>query len=277
MNINTKTPISYYGGKQNMLRHILPLIPAHKLYCEPFFGGGAVYFAKQPSPIEVINDRNDFVINFYRVLKLRFDELKAEVEASLSSRSIHRKAGYIMRNPAGYDEVKLAWACWYLCNNSFVGKINGGWKYDSTENKDCQGLRNRKRLFSPQLVKRIELTQIECNDAVTVIRSRDKAHTFFYIDPPYIDSDQGHYKGYTRFQYMRLLVVLSQVKGKFLLSGFRSDIIKLAAAKYGWVIKEFNQTSPAMRNYTGGDMTRDKKTELLIMNYTLADKQYSLL
>jgi DNA adenine methylase len=82
-NINTKTPISYYGGKQNMLQHILPLIPPHKLYCEPFFGGGAVYFAKMPSQIEVINDKNDFVINFYRCLKLRFDELKAEVEASL--------------------------------------------------------------------------------------------------------------------------------------------------------------------------------------------------
>ena len=53
-----KTPITYYGGKQSMLSIILPMIPEHNLYCEPFFGGGAVFFAKEPSKIEVINDTN---------------------------------------------------------------------------------------------------------------------------------------------------------------------------------------------------------------------------
>ena len=43
-----KTPISYYGGKQTMLKHILPLIPDHKLYTEAFCGGAAVLFAKKP-------------------------------------------------------------------------------------------------------------------------------------------------------------------------------------------------------------------------------------
>jgi DNA adenine methylase len=42
-----KTPITYYGGKQNLISTILPLILKDKnLYCEPFFGGGAVFFAK---------------------------------------------------------------------------------------------------------------------------------------------------------------------------------------------------------------------------------------
>mgnify|MGYP000216877373 CR=1 FL=1 len=50
-----KTPITYYGGKQTLLKYLLPLIPQHKLYCEPFFGGGAVFFAKPKSDVEVIN------------------------------------------------------------------------------------------------------------------------------------------------------------------------------------------------------------------------------
>ncbi|HEU0226617.1 MAG TPA: DNA adenine methylase [Arachidicoccus soli] len=49
-----KTPISYYGGKQSMLKHILPLIPEHTVYVEPFFGGGAVFRAKEPKNVEVI-------------------------------------------------------------------------------------------------------------------------------------------------------------------------------------------------------------------------------
>ena len=59
-----RTPISYYGGKQTMLPHILPLIPEHQIYVEPFFGGGAVFWAKQPAKAEIINDFNANVVNF---------------------------------------------------------------------------------------------------------------------------------------------------------------------------------------------------------------------
>ncbi|MDR1937317.1 MAG: DNA adenine methylase [Tannerellaceae bacterium] len=74
--IELKTPITYYGGKQQMLRHILPLIPKHRIYVEPFFGGGAVFWGKEPAKVEFINDHDGEVINFYRVLKLQFPELK---------------------------------------------------------------------------------------------------------------------------------------------------------------------------------------------------------
>ena len=67
-----KTPISYYGGKQNMLKEILPRIPEHTIYTEAFFGGGAVFFAKPPVKSETINDTNNMVVNFYDVLKLDY-------------------------------------------------------------------------------------------------------------------------------------------------------------------------------------------------------------
>lgn len=277
MEINTKTPLCYYGGKQNMLKEILPLIPDHKVYVEPFFGGGALYFAKQPSEIEIINDKNDFVINFYRVLKLRFDDLKKEVEASLSSRSIHRKANWIMKNAAQYDEVKLAWACWYILNYSFSAKIGGGWRYDSVQNKDCQVMINRKERFNYDLVRRLELTQIECNDAIKVMQSRDHRHSFFYIDPPYIDSDQGHYKGYTRPMFTELLQACEKMQGRFMLSHFPNDLIDDFAARNGWVIKSFDKCNYATRTPTDTGTTKKRKTEILVMNYTIESKQMTLI
>ncbi|MGB0976434.1 MAG: DNA adenine methylase, partial [Prolixibacteraceae bacterium] len=60
-----KAPISYYGGKQNLVKIILPLFPKHTLYAEPFIGGGAIFWSKRPSQIEVINDTNRELINFY--------------------------------------------------------------------------------------------------------------------------------------------------------------------------------------------------------------------
>ncbi len=59
-----KTPTSYYGGKQNLVRHILPLIPDHTVYTEPFVGGGAIFWSKPPSTTEIINDYNRELINF---------------------------------------------------------------------------------------------------------------------------------------------------------------------------------------------------------------------
>ena len=52
-----------------MITKILPLIAEHKVYCEPFFGGGAIFFAKEPAQVEVINDTNKEVVNFYRIVK----------------------------------------------------------------------------------------------------------------------------------------------------------------------------------------------------------------
>ena len=48
-----------------MLKHILPLIPPHRIYIEPFCGGAAVFFAKQPAQLSIINDTNKEIVNFY--------------------------------------------------------------------------------------------------------------------------------------------------------------------------------------------------------------------
>ena len=87
-----KTPITYYGGKINMLKEILPKIPSHRIYTEAFFGGGAVFFAKEPVESEVINDTNNMVVNFYEIVKTDFDALKTKIEATLFSRASYTVA-----------------------------------------------------------------------------------------------------------------------------------------------------------------------------------------
>jgi DNA adenine methylase len=65
MKFRLKTPITYYGGKQQLCQIILDLIPEHQLYCEPFCGGAAIFFAKEPAKVEIINDTNRELINFF--------------------------------------------------------------------------------------------------------------------------------------------------------------------------------------------------------------------
>ncbi len=109
-----KTPFSYYGGKQNMAAKILNLLPEHNLYCEPFCGGAAIFWAKQPSNVEVLNDTNQELINFYRVVQNDFVSIEKMIKISLHSRYLHRQAKVIYENPDMFNEVKRAWAVWLL-------------------------------------------------------------------------------------------------------------------------------------------------------------------
>ena len=114
-----KTPISYYGGKQNLISTILPLFPSHKLYAEPFVGGGAVFWAKNRSEVEVINDTNRELINFYEVVQNEFVELEKMIRISLHSRSLHKDAQVVYDNPHMFTRIKRAWAVWVLASQSF--------------------------------------------------------------------------------------------------------------------------------------------------------------
>ncbi len=78
-----RTPITYWGGKQSLAARILTLIPPHTTYVEPFFGGGAVFFQKAKSHVEVINDLNRFVVNFYQQARDNFPALQKRIRATL--------------------------------------------------------------------------------------------------------------------------------------------------------------------------------------------------
>ncbi len=110
MKAKLKTPLVYYGGKQTMLKHILPLIPKHSTYTEAYVGGGSVLFAKEPCRFEVINDLNGEIVNFYRVCKLQPETLKKEIETSLHSRELHAHAYHIYKHPTFFNPVQRAWA-----------------------------------------------------------------------------------------------------------------------------------------------------------------------
>jgi len=260
-----KTPISYYGGKQSLVSKILPLIPEHSIYIEPFFGGGAVFWAKQKSKTEVVNDVNMNIVNFYEVLKHNYFDLRKKVEATLHSRDTYKKALIIYECPWLFpdDNVLRAWAFWVVTNQGFSARI-GSWGYD--KEKRAVTIQNKIDSFQEELSERIRYTQIECNEAHKVISSRDSEDSFAYVDPPYIDSNQGHYGGYTHEHFRRDLDALVAMKGKFLLSTYPSDILSEYIEKNGWYSKEIDMPLSASYN---GSIKRRRKVEVLTANYPI--------
>lgn len=261
-----KPPLTYYGGKQMLSKLIISLIPEHNLYCEPFFGGGAVFFAKISSNIEVINDINGELINFYKVIRTKFKKLNKEIQNTLHSRESHLAAGVILKHPKLFDEVQRAWAIWTLANQSYASKLNGSWGYDRKENRSVKQLDAKRKAFTQEYAQRLEKTEIECSDALEVIKARDSKDSFFYCDPPYIGTNQGHYKGYSQEDFEKLLRLLSKIKGKFLLSSYPSEILTQYTKRYEWDTRKVDISLSVATNSRG---KLKRKMEMLTGNYEI--------
>ena len=205
------------------------------------------------------------VVNFYEVVKTNFDELKQKIEATPFSRVSYTVANTIYRIPHLFNKLQQAWAFYVATNMGFSCRI-GSWGYDKY-GKRVKAFENKKIAFDKEIFNRLENVQIEHNDACKVIQSRDTEDAFHYVDPPYIDVNQGHYDGYTREDYINLLKTLTQIKGKFLLSSYPTDILNLYTKEFGWFTKTFEKPLTARKAEKG--KKRIQKTEVLTANYPI--------
>ena len=259
-----RTPITYYGGKQQLSSRIIAMMPKHRLYCEPFFGGGAVFFAKPKGYLEVINDKNDRLITFYHVCQNRFDELADMVQQSLHSESDYLRAKSLYHGRTEATDIEVAWSVWILTNFSFSGSIQGGWKWCNGTAGSHTGvfMRYKRNEFNEKLRQRLQDVQISCRDALNVIQERDTADTFFYLDPPYPGCVQKHYSGYTFENLEELLTKLQGIKGKFILSNYNSPMLEEYVKKNNWKIQQIDMPLRV------ANLTKAKrKVEVLVSNY----------
>jgi len=266
-----KTPITYYGGKQQLAKTITSLIPCHRLYCEPFIGGAAIFFAKEPSEVEILNDINSEIVNFYEVIQRDFVSLWQEVAISLHSRKMHEHARVVYKNPEMFDRIKRAWAVWMLSNQSYGALFDGGWGYD-VSGQTSRKISAKRDSFTEELAIRLQNVQLECGDALRIIRSRDEADAFFYLDPPYPDTDQGHYDGYSSEDFKQLLETIERLQGKFLLSSFRHKYLSEFTARNGWCQVELRMA----KSMSANSKRSVQKIEVLTANFPISIKEQAV-
>ena len=247
-----RTPISYYGGKQRIASKIVSYIKAipHTVYAEPFCGGCSVLYNKGTKDVsnknyysEAINDINDRLITFFRVARENPDELERRLSLTLYSRSEHKKALFIYNNANNYSDVDVAWAVYILCNWSFSKTIGRGWSF-SCKSQNLTNTFNSKLKILPKCFERLRNVYIDCLDALKFIKYWDRPHTLFYCDPPYLNADQGHYRGYGIKEYQELCNLLDNCKASYILSNYYQDIYPKSAQK----VIEIPVTMSASRN-----------------------------
>ncbi|MHB9292511.1 hypothetical protein Holit_01609 [Hollandina sp. SP2] len=114
---------------------------------------------------------------------------------------------------------------------------------------------------------RLQRVQIECCDALRIIKSRDREDTFCYLDPPYVGADQGHYDGYSQEDFENLLAILETIKGKFLLSSYKNKSLEGHIKRHGWEKVEIKMECSMTNRYANPKI----KTEVLTANYPIRD------
>ncbi len=256
-----KSPIIYYGGKTQMLKHILPLIPGdHRAYVEPFFGGGAVFFGKPKSDVEVINDKLDAAVIFYQVAQTDFKRLQGMIRRTLHAESAYLESKMIIKNPEGHTPLKRAWAFWCQTALTFSHTVCGGFAF--SKGHTARSTANRRRAFTRELAERLEEVQIFCRDAMDIIAKFDAKDTFFYFDPPYANSDCGHYKA-GKDVFYDLLMILPDLKGRWLLSSYPDPQIDALRDIPGIRYKDFDKPL----SVSGKSNAGKRKVECLTWNY----------
>lgn len=261
-----ETPITYYGGKQRLADKIIKMIPSYKIYCEPFFGGGAVFFKKNKSGLEVVNDLDNNLMNFYLTCQSDFEKLKLKIESSLHSEIMFKYAHEIIKNKIEVNKIEKAWAIWILYNFSFNGTIDGSWSWCNGSSGSHKGITciNKIKKFKHDINDRLQGVQISNRPALKVIKERDSKETFFYLDPPYPGSKQSYNYKFSHKDLSDLLYCLVNIEGKFILSCYWCQTVNFFVKKYDLkYIKIKTYASVANLGYH----KRIEKTEVLIYNY----------
>lgn len=144
--------------------------------------------------------------------------------------------------------------------------LDGSWGYDKIKGSTSKKIHNKREAFTEELAIRLQTVQIESTDALRIINSRDMETAFFYCDPPYFNSNCGHYDGYSEQDFTNLLESLSKIQGKFLLSSYPSKVLSKFTKDHSWHQKELQMTVSVANNST---KPRKAKTEVLTANYDI--------
>ena len=212
-----KPPTRWFGGKSRWRSQILPLLPKHKKYVEPFAGMAAVFFGKEPAPIEILNDLNGGLITFYRCLQHHPDALvEAVAKLPVARNEYHRLASL---DPAYLTDIQRAARFFYMQHLKFMGRPTataGGISLNCAQPAILTRGRYAATLYACHA--RLHQAVIEQLPANECIRRYDSPATAFYVDPPYIAAENTYGIPFTHDDQAALADTLLAIKGTFILS-----------------------------------------------------------
>jgi DNA adenine methylase len=256
-----------------MAGHIVALLPPHEHYIEPFAGGLSVLLTKPVSRMETVNDIDQRLMTFWRVLRDRPDDLVRVCMLTPNSRAEYKAA-----NDDVPDDLESARRTWVLLSQGRKGGTQDkGWRYvikpiiQGQTHSRLTGYVDRMN----SLALRLAPVNLECLDALDVITRYGKCPTsLFYVDPPYLGTSRAGAAGYTHEmrgtrEHVALAAALSVTNAGVVLSGYSSPL-------YNDLYSGWNRAEFSSRASTGGGKPSSKRTEVVWSNRPFPVKDVTL-
>ena len=257
------SPFSYFGSKNRISSKIIQFFPPHNAWVEAFCGSAAITFAKPPSRIEIINDIDDYIVNFFEQLRNNRDAL---LEAIFLTPYAHAEFMASQANDQGI--TKLEKARWFVIKammtiNGAYGKTSAGFSYSQSYSRNNVEARANRWNNLPErllpIAERLKNVRVENKDARELLRMFiDRPATLVYLDPPYLakrSHEYNHDENNEEF-HIELLKLCNSAKCMIVLSGYKSELYdKFLSPKKGW---EMSCLETSTRGTNGEDNLRQE-------------------
>lgn len=264
-----KPILKYPGAKWRLAPWILENIPKCESYLEPYFGSGAIFFNKEPSKIETINDIDGEIVNFFKMCREKPVELARGILLTPWSRDELMKC-----KEKSSNEIEQARRTAVTCFMTFGSRrVSNTWRYTTGNNKNHGP--NNTHLWGKlpevifQVADRLKDAQIENKPAIKLIEKFNGPDVLIYLDTPYIKSTRTlngdqYYFEMTNEEHEELLEAVIKHKGKIILSGYDNEM-------YNEALKGWEKKTTKTRIERGRI-----REETIWMNYSLLENQIGM-
>lgn len=272
--VNIAPPVPYFGGKQRVASKIVAHFPPHSHYVEPYAGGLSVLFAKPVTPMETVNDLDEYIVTFWRVLRDRPDDLERACALTPHSRLEHAESQTLDTA----DEVEVARRVWVRLTQGRGGQLRAtGWRYHVDPAGSSMGMTAYLRGYVARIrpaVERLMRVSLECRPALEIIEKYGQhPDVLLYVDPPYLgetrvgSNDAYRMEMKSSDDHTAMLEALLAARAAVVLSGYRSDL-------YDTTLAEWQSADIAAS--TGQGSVWSERVETLWSNRPLAQKPHGL-
>lgn len=265
------SPFKWVGGKSRLRKFIVPLIPPHTCYVEPFAGAAWVLFGKPKSDVEIINDIDEELITFFRVVREKPEELIASFEWELVSRAEFNRLANL--DPHSLTDVQRAHRFYYLIMAGWGGearypRFQTSIRDGGHGNRLVGALKSLRRRISP-IHRRLQTVLIENMDWQDCVERYDSPTTVMYLDPPYLGNG-ANYKFNMRSQddHRAIAEQLGRVKGSWILSSYDTPQIRDLFGGYQVTPIRSSSGMRTSKSERQAGRHRTINQEILITNFT---------
>lgn len=237
----------YFGSKWRLAAKLSSKLPPHNCWVELFCGSAAMTLAKKPAPIEIINDINEEIVNFYKQLRTNGEKLLIQIDLTPYARVELDRARAPVHHVSNVERARRFFVAAMMAMNGSFGSDKGGFSVSNSYSRNGAEARvNRWRRMPDYLLEvidRLKSVRIENRDALKLFTEfSDRPATLVYVDPPYLAARTQGYEHDANSEkfHSELLQVALKAKCMVFISGYDSPLYdRLLTKERGWLKTKF--------------------------------------